>query len=62
MSEIIKQIPDEVQLHVAENEGMFQTREVVEKKDDIWMIQDIKYQLFQEQTSEWEGMRKNYGI
>lgn len=62
MSEIIKQIPDEAQLHVAENEGMFQTREVVEKKDDIWMIQDIKYQLFQEQTSEWEGMRKNYGI
>lgn len=56
MPEIIRQIPDEIQLQIAEDEGMIERSQLPDKNGEIWMVQDIKYQIFQEQTSEWEGM------
>jgi len=56
MPEIIRQIPDEIQLQIAEDEGMIERSQLRDKNGEIWMVQDIKYQIFQEQTSEWEGM------
>lgn len=56
MPEIIRQIPDEIQLQIAEDEGMIDRSQLPDKNGEIWMVHDIKYQIFQDQTSEWEGM------
>ncbi len=58
MSEINKYIPDDIQLQIADDDGMsiFETKREM-RAQDTQMTVGIDYELIQKEVAEWEGMR-----
>ena len=57
MPEILLTTPDEIQLQIADDDGMIDRKEIIENDDGKTpMFREINYQLVQEETAEWEGM------
>jgi hypothetical protein len=57
MPEILLTAPDEIQLQVADDDGMIDRKEIIENDNrETSMFREINYQLVQEGTAEWEGM------
>lgn len=57
MPEILLTAPDEIQLQVADDDGMIDRKEIIENDNrETPMFREINYQLVQEETAEWEGM------
>lgn len=58
MSELIKFKPEEIQLQIADNEGMIDRRVVTTQLgfQKINMQHGLDYEVVQLDTAEWEGM------
>ena len=57
MPEILLTALDEIQLQVADDDGMIDRKEIIENDNrETPMFREINYQLVQEETAEWEGM------
>ena len=57
MPEILLTALDEIQLQVADDDGMIDRKEIIENDNrETPMFREINYQLVQEATAEWEGM------
>jgi len=57
MPEILLTTPDEIQLQIADDDGMIDRNEMIENDNGKTpMFREINYQLVHEETAEWEGM------
>ncbi len=57
MSEVLSAAPEEIQLQIADNEGMLDVKlnKVFAEKESV-MYDEIDYRLVEQQTASWEGM------